>query len=109
MIEANYFWSNTILLAIGTLLIRSSVIAISSRVRISSRTKEIFSFIPAAVLPALAVPMVFYHEGTQRWLLGKERFAILLLAIVVAYFSKRMTVTLIFGLVALYLINAQAT
>jgi branched-subunit amino acid transport protein len=107
MIESNYFWNNTILLAIGTFLIRSSVIAVSSRVRISGRTKEIFSFIPAAVLPALAVPMVFYHQGTQSWLLGKERFAILLLSIIVAYFSKRMTVTLIFGLVTLYLVTTH--
>ncbi len=105
MIQAQYFWLNTFLLAIGTLLIRSSILLFSSKIVISDRLREIFSFIPSAVLPALAVPMAFYHPGTVDWLLNKERVFILLLATVVAYFSKKMTTTLIFGLLLLYLVT----
>lgn len=105
MIQAYYLWTNILLLAIGTLLIRSSILLFSSKIVISDRLKEIFSFIPCAVLPALAVPMVFYYPGQIQWLMNKERLAILLLSTVVAYFSKKMTTTLIFGLIALYLLS----
>lgn len=100
-----YFWLNIFLLALGTLAIRSSIILASARVKISPRVKEIFSFIPAAVLPALAAPMVFYHEGAIDWLFGKERLAILLLATVIAFVTKKMTITLIFGLGLLYFLT----
>jgi branched-subunit amino acid transport protein len=99
----SYFWLNIVLLAVGTLAIRSSIILASTRVKISPRVKEIFSFIPSAILPALAVPMVFYHEGAVDWLLGKERLAILPLATVVAFLTKKMAITLVFGLALLYI------
>lgn len=105
MIDSTYFWIIIILLAIGTLLIRVSIIAVSARIQITGRVKQIFSFIPAAVLPAMAVPMVFYHQGNIDWLMGKERLVVLVLATIVAYFTRRMTVTLIFGLVALYVLT----
>ena len=101
-ISDQYFWTVIFSLAVGTIAIRGSIIAASSRFRISDRMKEAFSFIPAAVLPAMAVPMVFYHKGHQEWLLGKERFVILVLASILAVYSRKMTVVLIFGLVALY-------
>jgi branched-subunit amino acid transport protein len=105
MIESQYFWTIIFILAAGTLLIRVSIIAISSRVQITGRVKQIFSFIPAAVLPAMAVPMVFYHQGHIEWIGGKERLIVLLLATAVAYFTRKMTVTLIFGLLALYVLT----
>lgn len=105
MIQAHYFWTNVFLLAAGTLLIRSSILLFSSKILISDRLKEIFSFIPAAVLPALAVPMAFYHPGQVSWLLEKERLIVLVLSTVVAYFSKKMTTTLVFGLGTLYLLT----
>lgn len=89
------------MLAIGTLTIRGSIIAISSKVKISDRLKEIFSYIPAAILPAFVAPVVF-HQGKVAWLGGKERFAILLLSALVCYFSKSTLVTICFGLGALY-------
>ncbi len=104
MIANGYFWTNIILLTIGTFIIRASFIATSAKVQISERHREIFSFIPAAILPALAVPLVFYHQGQVQALLGKERFFILILATVVAFYSKKMTFTLIFGLSSLYLL-----
>ncbi len=105
MIDASYFWFNIFILAIGTLAIRFSIIAISSRVVVSERTKEIFSFIPAAILPALIAPMVFFHNGQVAWIFGKERTLVLALAIMVCYISRSTLVTIVFGLVALYLIT----
>lgn len=105
MIEPSYFWSTVSLLALGTMLIRFSVIAVSGKVTISERLKVIFSFIPAAVLPAIIAPMVFFHEGSVNWALGKERLLILILATVVCYKTKSMLATVGFGLVILFLVT----
>ena len=104
MIENSYFWNITYLLALGTFAIRLSIIAISSRIKISDRLKEIFSFIPAAVLPAMVAPMVYYHEGSVDWLQGKERLLIIILATFVSYLTKSMFATISFGLLFLYLL-----
>ena len=101
----NYFWLNTIALAVGTFAIRFSIIAISHRVKFSDRLKEIFTFIPAAILPALIAPMVFFHHGHIDKIWGKERFLILVLATIVCYFTKNLLTTLGFGLGMLYLVS----
>lgn len=100
--DPSYFWTATIGLSIGTCLIRGSFIFLSSRVKISSRLKEIFAYIPAAVLPALITPMVFNHSGDITLLLGKERLFVLILATIVCYKSRSMLLTVIFGLFLLY-------
>ncbi len=105
MIESKYFWTITALLSIGTITIRFLFIALSAKIKISIRTQEIFSFIPAAILPALIAPMAFYHSGQVAWLLGKERFFILALATIVCYFTKNMLATIGFGLACLYVIT----
>lgn len=105
MIETGYFWQNIFLLAVGTILIRGSIIAISAKVKISDRLREIFSFIPAAILPAFVAPMVFFHEGRVEWLFQKERFFVLILATAVCYYSRSTLATILFGLVALYFVT----
>ena len=105
MIQSTYFWTNIFLLAIGTIFIRISIIAASHKVKITARHRELFSFIPAAVLPALTVPMVFYHQGNVEWLGGKERLVILLIATIFNYFVRSMTGTIGLGLITLYLVT----
>ncbi|MBL7713873.1 MAG: AzlD domain-containing protein [Bdellovibrionales bacterium] len=102
----HYFWYIVGAMAFGTLAIRGSIIAISSKIKISERTKEIFSFIPAAVLPAIATPAVFFHVGKVEWLFGKERLVVAILALVLSTFFRSMLGTLGFGMVALYLLTS---
>ncbi len=106
MIDSGYFWLIVALLTLGTESIRFSLIAFSHRVHISTRTKELFSYIPAAILPALVAPMVFFHQGSVSWLAGKERALVLALACVVAAFSRSTLATILFGLIALYLLQS---
>lgn len=102
MITPAYFWLNVFLLAVGTFLVRFSVIALSGRITISARLKEIFSFIPAAVLPAFIAPAVFFHRGNVDWLAHKERLFILLVAMGVYHVTRSTLATVSFGLVCLY-------
>lgn len=106
MIPLDYYWLNVILLALGTIAIRGSIIALSARTRISDRMKEMFTFIPAAILPAFIAPAVFFHKGEVAMVLGKERVLILLLASVVCWFTRSTLATVGFGLAALYLFTS---
>ena len=105
MIDTTYYWTVIILLGVGTLCIRGSIIFLSSRITISERVREVFSFIPAAILPSMIAPMVFFHEGQVEWLANKERFVILILATVVCFFSRSMFGTICFGLGILFAIT----
>jgi branched-subunit amino acid transport protein len=105
MINSDKFWLIIFALAVGTLAIRLSIIAVSKRVKISLRHKELFTFIPAAILPALVAPMVFYHQGHVSWMLNKERLVILVLATAVSYFTKSMMTTVFFGLAILFVVT----
>jgi len=102
MIDPAYFWVNIVFLSSGTLAIRGSFIFMSGQFRISPRLRSIFAYIPAAILPALIAPMVFYHQGVVEALWGKERFIVLILSSVVCYLTKSMLATVGFGLSALY-------
>lgn len=103
MIPQGYYWINIFLLGVGTLAIRGSIIALSAKVKISERLKELFTFIPAAILPAFVAPAVFFHEGTVSWVLGKERVVVLVLATILCAITRSTLATITFGLAALYL------
>lgn len=105
MIPNEYFWNNILLLALGTIAIRGSMIAISGKVKVSDRLKELFSFIPAAILPAFIVPMAFYHHGHVEVVFGKERLVILIFATVLCYFLRSTLLTIACGLIVLSLLG----
>jgi branched-subunit amino acid transport protein len=104
-IEPSYFWTNIFFLMIGTISIRASIIAVSGKVEISDRWRELFSFIPAAILPAFVAPAVFLHQGSVEWAQGKERLLILILAAALCWITRSTLATIAFGLCALYLVT----
>lgn len=106
MIDTNYFWTIILLLTAGTIFIRGSIIAVSDRIQISNRAKELFSYIPAAILPAFVAPAVFFHHGHTSWSHGKERLLVLVISFLVCLKTRSTVVTIIFGLVTLYFVQA---
>lgn len=105
MIETSYFWWNIFFLAVGTFAIRASIIAVSSKVQISDWYKDIFSYIPAAILPAFIAPAVFFHQGNVSVIYGKERFVVLIAATVVAFIWKSTLATIGVGLALLFALS----
>lgn len=105
MIPENYFYLNVFLLVVGTLVIRGFFIALSHRMKLSGKTTELFSFIPAAVLPAFILPATFFHQGTIEVLQGKERFVALLVAVTVTVYRRSTLLTIGTGLGLLYLLR----
>lgn len=105
MIETSYFWTVIFLLMVGTISIRGSLIAFSKKIKINERAKELFSFIPAAILPAFIVPSSFFHQGNVAFLDGKERLFILGVAAMVCLWTKSTLITILTGLIGLYLVT----
>ncbi len=105
MININYFLLNVIALTIGTIAIRGSFIALSGKMHISAKVKDLFTYIPAAILPALVIPATFFHQGNVDWLQGKERFIILLIASLACFFYRNTLFVICFGLSLLYVVT----
>jgi branched-subunit amino acid transport protein len=105
MIDGNYFLFIVLAMAVGTLAIRYSFIALTGRLNLSPRVRELFTYIPAAILPALFVPATFFHQGKVDFLGGKERFLILLASGVACYLVRNTFFVVSFGLVMLYLVT----
>ncbi len=105
MIDQGYFLTNVFLLVVGTILIRGCFIAVSHRVNISPKLRELFTYIPAAIFPALVMPAAFFHHGRVEALAGKERFLILLFMALICYFKRNTLFIIGLGLGLLYLAN----
>ena len=99
-----YFWSSVVPLGVGTLLIRMSFIFLSKYISLSKRVERLFTFIPAAVFPALFAPMVFFYRGDNEFLLHQERILAFAIAMVVAFKTKNILLTILTGLIVHYLI-----
>jgi branched-subunit amino acid transport protein len=99
------FWPTILFLGLGTFLIRCSFIYLSSKLHINDRMKEILSFIPAAIFPALVTPMVFFHQGQSQIFMHKERLVAILLATFISYKSKNILITIVSGLAILFVLT----
>lgn len=108
MINENYFLLNVALLTLGTFVIRGFFIALSGKMNISPAIKELFTFIPAAIFPALIMPASFFYRGSVELLAGKERFFVLMLSAVVCYFYRNTLFVIVFGLTLLFFVTSIA-
>ncbi|MCE3009282.1 MAG: AzlD domain-containing protein [Proteobacteria bacterium] len=99
------FWLIILGLGIGTFLIRFSFVGFSHRFHITPDWKELFSYIPACLFPALIVPGLFFDQGQVQWLWGKEKLIVALLALGVSALTRSILWTLGSGLLVLYILR----
>lgn len=105
MINHHYFYLVVALLAVGTIFIRGFFIALSGKMKISLPLSDLFTFIPAAIFPALIIPATFFHQGSVELLQGKERFFILIVSSFACFFVRNTLFVISFGLILLYLVT----
>jgi branched-subunit amino acid transport protein len=99
-----YFWGTVIPLSLGTLFIRLSFIFIS-RLRISKKLEKLFTYIPAAVLPALFTPMVIFYKTNPDFLFDYQRTLAFIIAVVFCLYFKSILFTILVGLLSLFVIQ----
>lgn len=95
------------ILAIGVLTfgIRLSFIALTDRIALPPFALRVLRFVPVAVLTAIIVPELVLPSGALDLSLNNARLIAGALAVVVAWRTRNIALTLVVGMVALWLLQ----
>ena len=99
-------WLVMLLGGLITFAIRFSLIYLFGRLQIPETMRQALRYVPPAVLSAIAFPELFFHEGTLNLSLDNTRLLAGLVAILVAWFSRNTLVTIVAGMLALFLLES---
>jgi branched-subunit amino acid transport protein len=75
------------------------------KIEIPETIRRALHYVPPAVLSALIAPELVFHEGTLNLSLDNPRLLAGLLAIAVAWFSRNTLLTILVGMLALFLLQ----
>jgi branched-subunit amino acid transport protein len=91
-----------------TFALRLSLIALLGRIRIPPSLGRALRFVPAAVLTAVVIPLLFYENGVLQFSLGNERLLAGLVAALIAWRTRNVLFTLGGGMATLWILQAIA-
>lgn len=98
-------WLVMLLGGLITFAIRFSLIYLFGRLHIPETIRRALRYVPPAVLSAIVFPELFFHDGTLNLSLDNIRLLAGLVAILVAWISRNTLVTIIAGMLALFLLQ----
>lgn len=106
MVDMQHYWPVVVAIGAGTFLLRSSFLVLLGRAEVPGRLVRVLRFIPAAVLPALIVPIVLSGGGEAGGgAIGFSRPVAALVAALVAWKTKNVLATIGVGLVTLWILD----
>ncbi len=88
------------------LALRLSFIVLPGRFEMPSALLGALRFVPAAVLTAFVIPLLFYVNGTLEVSPGNERLLAGLVAILIAWRTRSVLFTLCGGMATLWMLQA---
>ncbi len=89
-----------------TFALRLSFIALLGRIGIPRFLGRVLRLVPAAVLTAVVIPLLFYENGALEASLGNERLLAGLVAALIAWRTRSVLFTLAGGMAALWTLQA---
>jgi branched-subunit amino acid transport protein len=98
-------WLVMLLGGLLTFGMRFSLIYLFGKFQIPETVRRALHYVPPAVLSAIIFPELFLHEGALNLSLGNTRLLAGLAAILVAWFSRNTLITIIAGILALFLLQ----
>ncbi|MGB8982836.1 MAG: AzlD domain-containing protein [Anaerolineales bacterium] len=98
-------WLVMLLGGLITFGMRFSLIYLFGRFQVPETLRKALHYVPPAVLSAIIFPELFLTDGAWNLALDNARLLAGLAAIVVAWFSKNTLITIIAGMVALFLLQ----
>ncbi len=98
-------WLVMLLGGLITFGMRFSLIYLFGRFQVPETMRRALHYVPPAVLSALIFPELFMPNGALHIGLDNTRLLAGLTAIVVAWFSKNTLITIIAGVIALFLLQ----
>ena len=100
------FWLAVAGAGVITFAFRLSFIALMGRIEISGLLSRALRFVPAAVFTAVVVPLLFYVNGAVEVSFGNERLLAGIAAILIAWRTRSVPLTLVGGMVTLWVLQA---
>ena len=98
-------WIIIIISGLLTLAIRLSFIVMLDRIHVSVVIKQALRFVPLTVLTAIIAPALFMPAGTLDLTLGNARLIAGCVAILVAWRTKNVLLTIVVGMVCLLILQ----
>ena len=98
-------WVTIITVGLLTLGIRLSFMVFMGKMRISPRAQQALRFVPVAVLSALIAPALFFPSGSLYVSLSNIRLIAGILAILVAWRTKNVLLTIFTGMACLLILQ----
>lgn len=98
-------WLVMLLGGLITFGIRFSLIYLFGRFNVPETVRKALHYVPPAVLSAIIFPELFLREGTLNFTLDNHRLLAGLIAVLVAWFSKSALITIVVGMLALFLLQ----
>ena len=90
----------------GTFALRLSFIALLGQVEMPLFLRRVLRLVPAAVLTAFVIPLLFYENGALQVSLGNERLLAGLVAALIAWRTRSVLFTLGGGMAMLWALQA---
>jgi branched-subunit amino acid transport protein len=100
-----WLWVTIIIIGLLTLGIRLSFIVFIGKMRVSPLAQQALRFVPVAVLSALIAPTLFFSSGSLNVSLSNIRLIAGILAILVAWRTKNVLLTIFTGMACLLILQ----
>ena len=97
-------WTSIIIAGVLTYLTRMTMVALVRREMLGDKLKEVLTYVPSAVFPAIIFPAVFFSENGTFVEISDPKIFASIIAIVVGYFSRNVIATISSGLISYWII-----
>ena len=91
-------WSLIIYCGIITYLTRFSMIALIKKEMFNDRIREILSYVPSAIFPAISFPAIFINDSGLFQIEDNPKIIAALIAMIIGIFSRSILATIFSGL-----------
>ena len=93
-------WTLIIYCGLITYLTRFSMIALIKKEMFNDRIREVLSYVPSAIFPAIIFPAIFLDNSGSFLIENNPKIIAAIIATAVGIFSKSIIATIFFGLAA---------
>jgi branched-subunit amino acid transport protein len=99
-------WLTIAGVAAVTFALRISFIVLFGRIEVPPFLERALRYVPAAVLTAVVIPLLFYANGSLEISLGNERLLAGLAAALICWRTRSVPLTLVGGMATLWTLQA---
>ena len=93
-------WALIIYCGLITYLTRFSMIALIKKEMFNDRIREILSFVPSAIFPAIIFPAIFINDGGLIEIEGNLKIIAAIIAMIIGIITRSILATIFSGLIS---------